>query len=110
MDEKTIDAGELDGVISGLLELELIADYGFYNQLRRNNWRKLEAEFWLFKDRQFHMIANFPGDGRAETKDVCVVVARVINHHADPDPVSALLNIARDRMRIGRPERWNHEL
>ncbi|WP_367715825.1 hypothetical protein AB2N04_17210 [Nitratireductor sp. GISD-1A_MAKvit] len=109
MDEKTATAGELDGVISGLHELKLISDYGFYNQLRRNNWRKLETGFWLFKDRQFHMIAGFSGDGRGDTREVYLIVSEVISRRANPDTLQTMLNTARERVRVGRLERWNHE-
>lgn len=109
MDEKTATAGELDGVISGLHELELIAEFGLHQQMRRNKWRKLEIDFWLFKDRQFHMISTFSGDGRGDTREVCLIVSEVISRRANPDTLQTMLNTARERMRIGRLERWSHE-
>jgi hypothetical protein len=92
-----------------MLVLSAILDGGFTNAISRSNKLNKSGvdEVWIFCDGGVWAALRVPGDGRAQTFDVALVMTAISNPRPDRTMQSRWLAEALQRYKIGESKEWS---
>jgi hypothetical protein len=94
------------GVVGCLHQILDVRQYGFAG--RRHMWQREDfANVWTFQSQTFRVAATIPGDGRAETFDLCLIASeRTARSTRRGASKHTFVELIKSRLRTGSEEEF----